>query len=178
MLELNLSRCEIDCVRANALISAIELNEQLDLVFFCHNQADDASYIQRVQGRSRPVARMRTDDMLSRLSESCTPQFTNGAHADESLLLNADQSANVYISYGRRPNVIGNLRCCATTSLAEMRQLIARYLHLNDSSYRMIAHDGTRAFPRHEEDKRHVLLDCGHNLQLRPSTWLNLRDEG
>lgn len=128
----------------------------------------------RVQGRSRPVARMRADDILSRLSEKCIPQFTNGGHANESLLFNADQSANVYVSYGRRPNVIGNLRCCATTSLAEMRQLIAKYLQLADTSYRMIAHDGTRAFPMHEEDKRHVLLDCGHNLQLRPSTWLNL----
>ena len=88
--------------------------------------------------------------------------------------LNADQSSVVYISYGRRPNVIGSVRCSATTSLADARKLIAQHFDLADADYIMMATDGTRSFPRHEEDKRHVLLDCGRSLQLRPSSWVSL----
>ena len=90
------------------------------------------------------------------------------------VLLSGDQSSVVYVSYGRRPNVIGSVRCSATTSLADARRIISRDFNLSDSSYVMMAIDDKRAFPRHEEDKRHVLLDCGRSLQLRPSTWVSL----
>lgn len=92
----------------------------------------------------------------------------------ESLMLGTDQSSVVYVSYGRRPNVIGSVRCSATTSLTEARRIISQSFHLTDASYVMMALDGKRSFPRHEEDKRHVLLDCGRSLQLRPSTWVSL----
>jgi len=157
------------------LVSAIERNEQLDFIHFGHNRGDDGALFSKIQARPRPVARLRADDMLNRLfGDAMLDQKLKNKLNTDGILLHPDQNSNVQVSYGRRPNVIGNLRCSATTSLAEMRYLITKNLSLADESYLMIAHDGTRAFPRHEEDKRHVLLDCGHNLQLRPSTWLTL----
>ena len=157
------------------------MNVQLNLIYFGLNREDNSACLRQVLGRPRSVARLRADDMLNRLSSS-DARVPASADVDRKLggevfLLNPDQSADVYVSYGRQPNVIGNLRCSTTTSLAEMRVLISKHLPIVDQSYRMIALDGTRAFPRHEEDKRHVLLDCGHNLQLRPSTWLTLSQE-
>ena len=80
----------------------------------------------------------------------------------------------VSVSYGRRLNIICSIRCCTTTSLADARRMLADHYNFKDYNYVMMAFDGKRSFPKLEEDKRHVLADCGTSLNLRPLTWMSL----
>ena len=173
-----MSRCKIDQHRARAFATTVEQNEQLETIHFGHSSLEEAALLRRIQRRPRSVARMRTDLMLHQMTSHRANSLGNlqtdhTANLD-SIILNSDQSSVVYVSYGRRPNVIGSVRCSATTSLADARRSIEENFTLADENYVMMAQDGKRSFPRHEEDKRHVLLDCGSCLQLRPSSWISL----
>mmetsp|Transcript_4672 Transcript_4672/g.14905 ORF Transcript_4672/g.14905 Transcript_4672/m.14905 type:complete len:387 (+) Transcript_4672:144-1304(+) len=169
LLEIDLSRCNLFPNTARLFCFSARANVQIDFIFLNH---DNRFLGNQIQTRSCFGARSRADELHARL--------VNGAlsHAVGNLIQepspSADQSNMVCISYGRKPNIIGGIQCCTSTSLAEMRSRIDSQLRLSDSCYRILARDGTRAFPRHEEDKRHVLADCGNYLQLRPSTWLKL----
>ena len=86
-----------------------------------------------------------------------------------------EQMVTVPVSFGRQENIIGQIACCATTTLAEARQRVDESLGLANATYDFTA--GKRILPRDEEDKRQVLLDCGHILRLRPSSWVTLDDD-
>ena len=163
---------------ARTLLAAVEVNRQLEIVHYGFNYSKKILFACRINERSRPVPRQRTDVMFQRINYKLTCQHKLQTGSQMEVMKGSqereERNSVVSVSYGRRLNIICSIRCCTTTSLADARRMLADHYNFKDYNYVMMAFDGKRSFPKLEEDKRHVLADCGTSLNLRPLTWMSL----
>lgn len=196
LTHLDLRRCAIGSQGALALRDAVLANVHLDTLLFDEGNRANRDAIAALakalvsSDRQRSAVRDRYDT-LARSSPCVRPPTTKATEQQDNdddneeeeeasseqeppLPMDPKQVVNVPVSYGRRQNIVGQIACSATTSLAEARKQIDEALTITDAKYNFVGIDGKRTFPRDEEDKRQVLLDCGRRLSLRPSCWITL----
>ncbi|KAJ8601868.1 hypothetical protein CTAYLR_002683 [Chrysophaeum taylorii] len=171
LVELSLRRCALDGVVALEEAAG----PQIDAIHLEQNpcpRADRERLIHFLNNRDRPSTRDRLDVLRKLRSPSVSA--SGGESESTTAPLVDGVGVDVAVSYGRRHNVIASIRCAPHATLLDARNLVVH----DDRDFVFLRPDGVTAFPRHEEDKRLVLLDCGRHLLLRPSTWVSLAEEG